>query len=89
MAPQVPVAAKSFPLCFPTPGQIHRSEVFTSDTVPCPTTLTLFLILRGSTFIVFLAVNPPDCAVIVNRPGVSATNFPESLINPEAGNQIP
>ncbi|GIS57449.1 MAG: hypothetical protein CM1200mP1_13870 [Candidatus Neomarinimicrobiota bacterium] len=48
-----------------------------------------FLKLRGTTFIVFLAINPPDCAVTVNSPGVSATNFPDELIKPAAGSPIP
>ena len=89
MAPHVPVTAKSLALCFSTPGQTHKSEVLTLETVPWPTTLTRFLTFLGITFIVFLAENPPDCAVIVKTPGVSATNLPEVLINAAAGRPIP
>ena len=33
-APQVPVTAKSLPLCFPIPGHIQRSEVLTFEINP-------------------------------------------------------
>ena len=85
----VPVTAKSLPLCFPTPGHTQRSDVCTLGTVPCPTNFAFFLTSLFTTSIVFLAENPPDSANIVKIPGVSATNFPSSFINAEAGKPIP
>ena len=61
----VPVTAKSFPLCLPTPGQTHRSEVFTFEIVPCPTTSSLLRTFLGTTLTFLDAENPLDWAVKV------------------------
>ena len=61
----------------------------TLETVPWPTLIAFFLTFRATTLTVFRAEKPPDSAMTVNTPGVSATNFPSSFITAEAGKPIP